>query len=208
MVPNEQVLAFPRQILDDLGVFNGFSFDHSRYMEAIFKPGVLRFVPRESAEKDFTLKQLIPYVLIVSEGKVLFYVRGKKSGETRLQLKGSVGVGGHINPVDEDLFQQGDLRKIYDAAVVREVREEVRVEGVASQKIVGLINDDSSEVGKVHIGVVHLWELKNGKVEKAESVITRLEFLKPEEILSSKDVDVESWSRFCLEKFNELFNVT
>jgi len=206
MIPHEQVLAFPRKVFDDLGAFNGFRSGGSRYMDAIFKPGVLRFVLRESAEQDFTLKQLIPYVLVVSGGKVLFYVRGKKSGESRLQLKGSVGVGGHINPVDENLFQQGDLRQVYDEAVAREVREEVVLGEVVSRRTVGLINDDSSEVGKVHLGIVHLWELRDGKAEKGEKAITRLEFLEPGEILAQKEAELESWSRFCLEKFAEFSN--
>lgn len=200
MNPSEQVLTFPRRLFDDLGAFQGFSADHSRYLDAIFQDKDLKFVLREQAEKDFALKQLIPYVLLVRDGKVLFYVRGKKTGESRLQLKGSVGVGGHINPVDENLFSNANdgLRGFYDEAVEREVGEEVSVGEVLSKRVVGLINDDANEVGRVHLGVVHLWVLGPGKVAKAEGAITQLEFLAAGEILSRKDVEVESWSRFCL----------
>ena len=206
MKENEQVLTFPRRLLDQLGAFRGFSFDYGRYLDAFFASDDMKFTLREYAEKDFTLKQLIPYVLVVRDGKVLFYVRGKKSGEARLQLKGSVGVGGHINPQDDSLFSQGSgaLRGMYEAAVEREVREEVHLGNVLSKRVVGVINDDDSDVGKVHLGVVHVWELGPGEVFKAEGPITQLEFRTPDEILSRKDVEVESWSRFCLEKFDEI----
>lgn len=206
MKENEQVLTFPRRILDERGAFQGLSFDRDRYWDAIFSSDLLKFTLRESAEKDFTLKQLIPYVLLARDGKVLFYVRGKKSGESRLRSKGSVGIGGHINPQDDSLFSQGSnaLLGLYDAAVEREVKEEVSLGTVLSKRVVGFINDDREDVGKVHFGVVHLWELGPGEVAKAEDAITKLEFLTPEEILSRPDVEVESWSRFCLEKFNEI----
>ena len=206
MKENEQVLTFPRRLLDELGAFHGFSFEGNRYLDVFFASQDMKFTLREQAEKDFTLKQLIPYVLVIQDGKVLFYVRGKKSGETRLQLKGSVGVGGHINPEDVSLFSHSSdaLRGFYNEAVEREVQEEVHLGNVLSKRIVGVINDDESEVGKVHFGVVHLWELGPGEVFKAEGPITQLEFRTPEEILSRKDVEVESWSRFCLEKFDEI----
>jgi predicted NUDIX family phosphoesterase len=86
--------------------------------------------------------------------------------------------------------------------VEREVREEVALGSVFSKRVVGLINDDGNEVGKVHLGVVHLWELGPEEVSKAEGAITQLEFLTPNEILSREDLEVESWSRFCLEKFD------
>lgn len=198
-------MTFPRCLFDDLGAFQGFSPDHSRYLDAIFGSGELKFVPREDAEKDFTLKQLIPYVLITRDGKVLFYVRGKKTGESRLQLRGSVGIGGHINPVDDSLFSNAKdgLRGLYDAAVEREVGEEISLGEVSSKRVVGLINDDGNEVGRVHLGVVHLWVLGPGEVTKAEGAITQLEFLAAGEILSRKDVEVESWSRFCLAAMNK-----
>lgn len=203
---SEQVLTFPRQLFDDLSAFQGFSTDYSRYLDAIFRSGQLKFVLREDAEKDFSLKQLIPYVLIVRDGKVLFYVRGKKTGESRLQLKGSVGIGGHINPVDDSLFSNANdgLRGFYDAAVEREVHEELSIGEVLSKKVVGLINDDANEVGRVHLGVVHLWVVGPGQIAKAEGAITQLEFLTVEEILSRKDVEVESWSKFCLEKISKI----
>ena len=206
MKQSEQVLTFPRRLFDDLGAFQGFSPDHPRYLDAIFGSGELKFVLREDAEKDFALKQLIPYVLIVRDGKILFYVRGKKTGESRLQLKGSVGIGGHINPVDDSLFSNAKdgLRGLYDNAVEREVGEEISLGEVRSKRVVGLINDDGNEVGRVHLGVVHLWVLGLGEVTKAEGAITQLEFLTAGEILSRKDVEVESWSRFCLAEINKI----
>jgi len=206
MDPNELVLTFPRKLFDDLGAFDGFSTDHARYLDPIFDPEALKFVPRGSAEQDFTLKQLIPYVVIAWDGKVLFYIRGKGTGDPRLKLKGSVGIGGHINNWDESLFMDREnvLREMYDRAVQREVDEEISLTAVRSKRIVGVINDDSNEVGKVHFGVVHLWEVEDGNVKKAEAAITKMEFLKADEILSRKDVEIESWSRLFLERSGEI----
>ena len=84
MGQDEKVLVVERSVLDELGTFHGLEFDVERYLDKLFAVGAPRFMPRAQAEKDPTHKQLIPYVLMMCEGKCLTYVRGKRAGETRL----------------------------------------------------------------------------------------------------------------------------
>ena len=88
------------------------------------------------------------------DGTILHYVRGAKSGEKRLVAKGSIGIGGHINDNDESLFSFD--RDAYRVAVRREIEEELKLEGAYEDRVAALINDDSTDVGRVHLGVVHV----------------------------------------------------
>jgi predicted NUDIX family phosphoesterase len=197
----ELVLAFPRALLDRLGNFHGIRFNVEEYVEQILEKQNTRFLPRSSAEGDPEFKQIIPYVLIRRGGSWLHYVRGKASGEKRLATKGSIGVGGHINPDDQSLFDVG--RDFYDTAVQRELHEELRMDGHFQTNIVALLNDDSTPVGRVHLGVVHLCELTDQNVSKRESAVTALQFLTVEELQGLRQ-NLESWSQFCLEHLDEV----
>lgn len=197
MPPEEQVLVAKRDVIERIGMFQGLMFEVDKYLDTLFQPGQLRFMPRPAAEQDPSHKQLIPYVIMEHEGKVLSYVRGKRSGESRLVAKRSIGIGGHINPVD-DMPLFGDFREVYLNAVHREVAEEVIVDTEYTERVVALINDDSTEVGSVHLGVVHHWTLKEPKVSRREQVIAQMEFLGLEELQAVKD-NMETWSQLCLE---------
>jgi len=198
----ENVFGFKRAILDELGSFQGFSREVARYLPPILDPKNNGFRPRSLAENDPSFKQVIPYVVITDGEKLLHYVRGKKSGEKRLVAKGSIGIGGHINDDDRGLFSAnpGDFYRI---AVEREVGEEIQVEGDFDSEIIGLINDDSTEVGSVHFGVVHLLWREPAQVIKKEQIITQMEFLPISELVSKKDT-LETWSSLCLEPLQEL----
>jgi predicted NUDIX family phosphoesterase len=202
MAQEEQVLVIKREILDKLGTFHGLMFDVERYLKEIFAPGVCTFMPRPLAEKDPSFKQLIPYVIMGNDGKYLSYVRGKRAGETRLVSKRSIGIGGHINPVDWTLFSN-DARKTYLEAVQREIAEEVNVDTKYTNNIVALLNDDSNEVGQVHLGVVHFWQLDAPKVERKEQMITQLSFMSPAELNEVKD-SLETWSSLCLSGIDKM----
>ena len=123
--PEENVLVVRRSLFDELGSFQGLDFEPQKYLDALLSRGNNSFLPREQAEKDPTYKQIIPYVLIVFGGKVLYYVRGKKVGEQRLVAKGSIGIGGHMNETDESLFALDETA--YRAGVEREVNEEIEL---------------------------------------------------------------------------------
>ena len=200
-VAGENVLVFPRSVLERLGVFQGFSADVNRYLPTILEPKNNSFLSRAQAETNPDFKQVIPYVVITDGKSVLHYVRGKKAGEQRLVAKGSIGIGGHINDEDHTLFAFG-LQAFQDA-VRREVCEELSLQGPFDAKPVGLINDDSTEVGRVHFGIVHVLFRTPEQVKKNEQVITQVEFL-PIEELKAKREQMESWSQFCLDNLSVL----
>ena len=181
----ELVLAFPRALFDQLGSFQGLRFNVDDYIGKILERHNTRFLPRSRAEDDPQFKQIIPYVLIRKGDSWLHYVRGKASGEKRLLAKGSIGVGGHINPDDQSLFDAG--RGFYESAVQRELHEELRIDGHFQTRIVALLNDDSTPVGQVHLGVVHLCELTHENVSKGEAALTELRFLNVEELRSRRE---------------------
>lgn len=159
-------------------------------------------MPRAQAETNPAFKQIIPYVIITDGKNILHYVRGKKAGEQRLVAKGSVGIGGHINNEDETLFGLNSFGlEAFQDAVKREVCEELTVAGEFNAVPVGLINDDSTEVGSVHFGVIHVLRCQPGQVQKKEQVITQVEFL-PIEELKTKREQMETWSQFCLDNLD------
>jgi predicted NUDIX family phosphoesterase len=200
-VAGENVLVFPRSIFEQLGVFQGFRPDVDRYLPIILDQKNNSFQPRAQAETNPNFKQIIPYVVVTDGKSILHYVRGKKAGEQRLVAKGSIGIGGHINDEDHSLFAVG-LQAFQDA-VRREVCEELSVQGAFDARPVGLINDDSTEVGKVHFGIVHVLFRAPEQVKKNEQVITQVEFV-PIEQLKAKREQMETWSQLCLDNLEAL----
>ncbi|MHC4534239.1 MAG: hypothetical protein ACYS6K_09815 [Planctomycetota bacterium] len=199
MAQEEQVLVVERKVFEQAGIFHGLTTDVQCYLSVLFDPSVLRFMPRPQAEKDPSYKQLIPYVIMSCDGKYLTYVRGRRAGETRLVGNRSIGIGGHINPIDNEIpLFDTDYRELYNNAVEREVEEEVSIEAGHSDSIVALLNDDTTEVGSVHLGVVHHWLLDSSVVTKREQMITQMEFMTPAELHDVRD-SMETWSQFCLD---------
>jgi predicted NUDIX family phosphoesterase len=199
--PNENILVIRRSLFDELGSFQGLNFGSEKYLKAILSRGSNFFIPRPEAETNPAYKQIIPYALIVFERTVLHYVRGKKAGEQRLVAKGSIGIGGHMNETDESLFAMDE--QAYRAGVEREVNEEVKINTSFEDRIVALLNDDSTEVGRVHLGIVHIFKLKEPKVQKREAMITGLSFLTKEELMTRRD-SLETWSQICLDALERL----
>jgi len=199
----EQVLVVERKVLEQVGLFNGLAFDVDRYLRKIFAQGVPRFIPRSQAEKDPAYKQLIPYVIISCNGRYLTYVRGRRAGEARLVGLRSIGIGGHINPADDMPLFNDNFYETYLTAVEREVAEEVSVEAGHTDSVVALLNDDSNDVGSVHLGLVHLWLLDAPNVGKKEQMITQMSFMTPAELQQMRDT-METWSQLCLDNLDEL----
>jgi predicted NUDIX family phosphoesterase len=201
--PNENVLVVKRELFDELGSFQGLNFEAEKYLKAILSRGSNFFVPRPEAENDPAYKQIIPYALIAFEETVLHYVRGKKAGEQRLVAKGSIGIGGHMNETDESLFALDE--QAYRAGVEREVNEEIKIDTPFEDRIVALLNDDSTEVGRVHLGIVHIFKLKEPNVQKREAMITGVTFLTKEELMACRE-SLESWSQICLNSLERLLS--
>lgn len=200
----EQVLVIPRSLFDKLGAFHGYQPAEGRYLDAILDPAHNSFLCRADAEEDPSFKQIIPYALFQCGDRFLHYVRGGNAGEQRLASKGSIGIGGHVNA--EDYHASGSLGwDLYLAGVDREIREEVLIRCPYQQGIVGLINDDTTEVGKVHLGVVHLFTLESTEVAPNEDGITELQFRTRAELeILAQDGLLESWSRLIVENLDQV----
>lgn len=203
MPQEEQVLVVERKVLEQVGMFHGLTFNVDRYLHKLFVPGVPRFMPRSQAEVDPAYKQLIPYVLMTYDGKYLSYVRGRRAGETRLVGHRSIGIGGHINPSDDMPLFNANFYETYLTAVEREVEEEVSVETSHTDRVVALLNDESNEVGRVHLGIVHYWILDAPKVSKREQMITQMSFMTPAELQEVRDT-LETWSGLCLSQLAKM----
>ncbi len=148
-VDTEQVLVVPTELLHQLGYFQGFTTDVARYFDELLSPANTLYRPRGEMENDPSFKQLIPYVVFRhtdTQGhvSVFQYTRGKGQGERRLHSLRSVGVGGHI--CVDDQSSQLDLNP-YQEGMRRELAEEVDVATAFDDRLVGLINDDETEVG-------------------------------------------------------------
>jgi len=199
MPAEERVLCFPRNLLDDLGDFQGISLDVDKYLPVVTSPAKTLYLNRNEAEQDKRYKQLIPYVLILCGDKILRYRRGKGGQETRLHGLFSVGIGGHISEEDNGLFTSG---LGYTEGMRRELVEEIDVQN-ANPPAVGLINDDATDVGYVHFGVVHILRVPDESVAGRRSGIVNPEFIPVAEAVADR-ISYESWSRFCLENFEPL----
>ena len=199
--PGENVLVIRRNLFEQLGSFQGLNFGPEKYLNVLLSRGNNFFFPRAQAENDSAYKQIIPYVLLAFQDRVLHYVRGKKAGEQRLVAKGSIGIGGHMNESDESLFAWDE--QAYRAGVEREVNEEIKIDTQFEDRIVALLNDDTTEVGRVHLGIVHVFRLAQQKVEKREAMITNLAFLTKAELLNRRE-SLETWSQICVDSLERL----
>ena len=192
---NSMVLVIETKTLEKTGTFHGYTICPEFRLSVFFEPGNNLFYSRSKAESDSKYKQLIPYVVLRYRDSIFSYVRGKKSSESRLVAKRSIGVGGHIEPTDQSLFSSD--RNMYMEAARREVNEEVRLDSPYHESIAALINDDSTDVGKVHLGIMHIWDLAEPKVTKREGLITQSGFV-PIETLKANLDELETWSQIAL----------
>jgi predicted NUDIX family phosphoesterase len=190
---DERVLVVPTSVFHEAGVFQGFSPRVEHYLPRLLDPQHLTYRPRAAAETDPSFKQLIPYVVLRWGDQVFTYTRGKRATETRLQALRSLGVGGHICAEDENLFGSS-----YQEGMLREVTEEVYLESAYEERCLGLINDDRTPVGQVHLGIVHLFALAEPKVRRREQALTRAGFAPLAELRGQRD-EFETWSQFLLE---------
>jgi len=201
MTTEERVLCFERKLFEELGVFQGLSLAIEKYLPVVTSSSNTLYLNRSDAEQDKRYKQLIPYVLIICHGRILRYRRGRGGQETRLHGLYSVGIGGHISEEDHGLFSSG---LGYQEGMRRELMEEVAIDEV-KETAVAVINDDSTDVGYVHFGVVHVLHVANENVAGRRSGIVAPEFIPI--VAAVKDPSgYESWSRFCLEHLNVLLS--
>jgi predicted NUDIX family phosphoesterase len=188
---DELVLGLPTARLHELGAFTGFTTDVPRYLPALLDPKHLSFRSRGECESDSTWLQLIPYVVLRHNGRIFHYTRGSKGGEKRLHALKSIGIGGHINPVDTEAADP------YRAGMARELAEEIHLGCAYTESVLGLVYDPSTSVGSVHLGVVHVFHLDNDDVTPRELSIAACGFAGIAE-LRHDAAKFETWSQSVL----------
>jgi len=195
----ERVLVVPTEVFHRLGHFQGFCGEVDRYLDELLRPEQTSYRRRDLAEKDPSFKQLIPYVIfrhVGADGRptVFQYTRGSGQGEGRLHRKRSVGIGGHISAIDAGDHAVGNP---YQEGMRRELEEEVAIDTPYTARCVGLINDDETEVGSVHLGVVHLFDVAQPAVRPRETEIIECGF-RPIEAILADMTGFETWSQICM----------
>ncbi len=176
------------------------------------------FVEREYAEQEPALKQVIPYCIVVRDGRVLLLRRQRAGSETRLHDKLSIGVGGHVNPVDlpEPPLPAHDAGAAeaergrpspIPRALQRELNEELALAGAYEARPIGVINDDSNAVGAVHVGYVQVVTVE-GDVQVREKDRLEGEFVEISRLrdLLVEGADFETWSSILVEHLDEIFD--
>ena len=195
--PVEHVLCVNTLLVHQLGLFEGFTDRIDRYLPTLLDPQYLSYRPRDAVETDPSFKQLIPYCVFrhtPPNGPATYLsYRRAKGGEARLLGNRSLGIGGHISTEDGQSGQTA-----YDAGMQRELAEEVDIQSPYTHELIGLLNDDSNEVGRVHLGLVHLFQLDRPQVFSRESSIVEVEFA-PLADLRLKFDEYETWSQIVLD---------
>jgi predicted NUDIX family phosphoesterase len=189
---SERVLVIPTALFHRTGLFQGFTPEAARYLPALLDPGHLQYLPRSQAEHDPTFKQLIPYVVLRWGKQAYYYTRGSAGTETRLRALRSLGIGGHI--CFEDSAGSADP---YRAGLMREVSEEVRLDTTYREQTIGLINDDATPVGQVHLGIVHVFDLEEPRVCRREQALIEDGFAPLRELRLCAE-QFETWSQLLL----------
>ena len=183
----ESVLAVLRSTIDPLcpRVFN---YSGESVKAAVLASG--QFLERTQAEHDFRYKQIIPYVVIRHQNSYLLTRRTAKQTESRLHNLYSLGVGGHVN--DLDVSQDG--RDVLTSGMRRELEEEIHVESEQSCRLAGVINDDSTEVARVHLGFVYVLTLASPQYRIMEPDKYTAAWKTPRELSEHYD-QMESWAK-------------
>jgi predicted NUDIX family phosphoesterase len=189
---SEQVLCVKREDIFPDGAWHGFVSDRLERHQAVIREHHF-FMARAKVEDDPNYQQIIPYV-VFRHGDLYFLThRLRASSEKRLRKQYSLGVGGHINPGDLDA---GD--PIQDG-LKREWEEEVIYEGSFDAKLIGLLNDDSSPVSKVHLGVVFLVDGDTPHIAIRETEKLAGELLTLEQ-MRIYYLGMESWSQMVYDR--------
>ncbi len=199
LAESERVLVVPTERFHELGHFQGFTTDVEKYVLPLLHSPEVTYLPRSEMEEDPGYKQLIPYVVFqhrdaAGNVSVFQYTRGTGQGEGRLHRLRSIGVGGHISTLDAESASSSD---VYDAGMQRELEEEVEIDTPFEATCVGLINDDQTPVGRVHLGVVHLFDVEQPHVRPREDEILAAGFRPVEELVRELE-QFETWSQIAI----------
>jgi predicted NUDIX family phosphoesterase len=183
----ERVLVIARDRLPDAAAWYGLRTEGlTACLELIGREG--RYQPRAAMEHDPSFKQVIPYI-VLRDGDRYFLMRRTRAGvDQRLHDRWSIGVGGHLNPGDGDLH----------GGLLREWHEELEADFEPAFEPVALLNDDTTDVGSVHLGVVCVADARGRLVDVRERDKLRGSFASPQDVAAVAD-DLETWSRLIFE---------
>lgn len=189
----ERVMVVERASLSDLlnhHFFNLIRIDPDAILDVIRAEHF--FVPRPEAEVSPQYKQIIPYVVIRHADAYFLLKRTAKQTESRLHHKLSLGIGGHINPDTPDILE--GLRK--------ELEEEVHVDSPYELTFIGILNDDTTDVSRVHLGVVYLLEPEEPRVTVRETEKMTGSWVARADLAAKRDA-METWSQVVYDQFIE-----
>lgn len=196
---DEMITVVPRKILfnDEENKFNGFLDKNTVKGQEIFDTlSKFEVKRRGDMEEDPAYKQLISYCILENENdELLVYERLSGGGESRLHGQSSIGVGGHMN----DVKGAESINEVLRVNAQRELEEEVGLSESKSQNLayIGFINDDTNEVGEVHLGVVFKIHVNSNDVEAMETDTLRIKWVDQSKI---EDYDeFETWSALILQ---------
>jgi predicted NUDIX family phosphoesterase len=192
LVTSEQVLCVKREDMFPDGAWHGFVSEDLERHQALIRERHF-FMSRAAVENDPGYQQIIPYVVFRHDGRYFLTHRLRASSEKRLRKQYSLGIGGHINPGD---LEAGD--PILDG-LRREWGEEVAYDGRFEAQLIGLLNDDSSPVSKVHLGVVFLVDGDTPNISIRETEKLAGELLTLEE-MRIYYLGMESWSQMVYDR--------
>jgi predicted NUDIX family phosphoesterase len=179
----EQVMVVERATIDAYLVEKGLSTEHTEeVLDAITERHF--FIDRPTAEVSPQYKQIIPYVLIRNADAYFLLQRTQKQTESRLHLKLSLGIGGHINPDTPELLD----------GLQKELEEEVHVAGDYDLSFVGVLNDDTTEVGRVHLGAVYVLDAHDREVTVRETEKMSGRWVERDALAEHREA-METWSQ-------------
>lgn len=202
----ENILVVPSSVVAELGITHGFTQRSADVLESLLHHDGARFLPREDGlEQNEDWKQLIPYMILTHQDaaanvplRLFAYRRTPKGGEPRLHQQRSIGIGGHINDQDgsdpHDAFMRGARRELY---------EEVSLPQTSSVHFMpmawaGLLNDDTTPVGRTHLGLVFQVVLDTPEVVSKATEHADDGLLTPEELRADLS-SLEAWSQMLLQ---------
>ena len=184
---DERVFVVPRAaVLDEAGWYGLRTDDLDAFVAALERDG--RYERRDEMERDPSFKQVIPYLVLRDRERFFLMQRTAAGGDSRLHGRYSIGVGGHLNPGDGGVL--GGLR--------REWSEELIADFVPDFELVGLLNDDTTEVGAVHLGAVYVADAGGRPVAIRETDKLTGSFVEAHDVAAVAD-RLETWSSLVFE---------
>ena len=187
----EKVMVVPAAVINTVIKDHGLIRENTADIMKIIKENYY-FMPRDIAENNRDVRQIIPYVVVVCQDNVFTMRRLKKQFEKRLHGKVSIGVGGHINDIEPS-----DKNDVIMTNLLRELNEEINIKKISNLEFIGIINDLSTEVSWYHIGLLYILNTDmNVTVAEQEKMEGKWSERKA---LSDIKNDMETWSQIALE---------